>query len=99
MYDRVMREMRRAARAGRLRLTDHAADEIEAEGFTFDDVVNCILTGEVVKVQFDADRRENKYVWYGEAADEREMGLVAKFDHHQRTVVITVFWLTIEDYD
>jgi hypothetical protein len=62
MYDKILRRMRKAARAGRVRFTDHATDEMGNEDLTRDDVVNGILTGEIIEDQFDIKYQDTKYV-------------------------------------
>jgi len=45
--------MRKAVRAGQLRFTSHALDELSKDNLSPKDAVNCILTGEVIKDQYD----------------------------------------------
>ncbi len=99
MFDHILDEMRQAAQAGRIYLTEHARDEMADDGLTFRDVVQCTLTGEVVEEQYDADRNENKYVVYGESLNEEEMAVVAKLTYNKNVGVITVYRLRITDYD
>jgi hypothetical protein len=42
MYDKILREMRRAVKAGRVRFTTHAFDELDNEGLATDDAERCI---------------------------------------------------------
>jgi len=44
MFERILAEMREAARAGLVYLTEHARDEMADDGLTFRDVINCIQT-------------------------------------------------------
>jgi hypothetical protein len=69
------------------------------DGLTFQDVINCILTGEVVDCQYDLARDENKYVIYGDCMNEDEMAVVAKLTYNNNVGVITVYRLRITDYD
>jgi hypothetical protein len=48
--------MRLAVRAGRVRMTDHAVREMKADGLCYEDVVNALLTGEIVEHQYDPAR-------------------------------------------
>ena len=99
MYDKILRRMRKAARAGRVRFTDHATDEMGNEDLSRDDVVNGILTGEIMGDQFDIGYGDTKYVIYGDALDDREIGVVAKMDVYGNVAVITVYQLKITDYE
>lgn len=85
--------------AGRIRLTIHANRELKADGLAVDDVINCLLTGEIIEQQFDDDGREDKYLIYGDARNNDEMALTARLGYNKTTIVITVFRLRITDYD
>lgn len=99
MYEQVLRRMRRAVRAGRVRFTAHAFDEMGDERLTTADAINCILTGEIVEDQYDARYQQTKYVFFGDTMSGDEMGLLARFEATTRIVIITVYQLTIDDYD
>ncbi len=66
MFEQILSEMREAARAGRVYLSEHARDEMADEELTFQDVIHCILTGEIIEQQYDVRRSENKYIVYGD---------------------------------
>lgn len=99
MFSQVLAEMREAARNGQVYLTEHARDEMADDNLTFQDVINCILTGEIVEQQYDPKRDENKYVVYGDSLGEDEMAVVAKLTYNYNVGVITVYRLCISDYD
>ena len=99
MFKRILAEMRRAASAELVYLTEHARDEMADDGLTFQDVINCILTGEIVDCQYDVGRAENKYVIYGDCLGEDEMAVVAKLTYNNNVGVITVYRLRITYYD
>lgn len=99
MYAQLLTEMRDAARQGRVYLTEHARDEMADDDLTFQDVVHCILTGEIIEQQYDLKRKEYKYVIYGDCLDETEMAVVTKLTYNQGVGVITVYRLRITDYD
>lgn len=69
------------------------------EGLSRDDVVNGILTGEIVEDQFDIGYQDTKYVIYGDALDDREIGVVAKMDVYDNVAVIIAYHLKITDYE
>ena len=91
--------MREAARWGRVYLTEHTRDEMADDDLTFRDVLNCILTGEIIEQQYDLKRKEYKYVICGDSLDEAEMAVVAKLIYNQDVGVITVYRLRITDYE
>ena len=99
MLAQILNEMRDAARYGRVYLTEPARDEMADDDLTFRDVMNCILTGEIVEQQYDLKRKEYKYVIYGDSLDNAEMAVVAKLTYNQNVGVITVYRLRITDYD
>jgi hypothetical protein len=99
MYEQVLRRMRRAVKAGRVRFTSHALDEMEEDSLTAADAIHCILTGEIVEDQYDLRYDQMKYVIYGDTQDGAEMGLIARWGHPPGVVVITVYRLRINDYD
>lgn len=99
MYAQILSEMRDAARFGWVYLSEHARDEMAEDDLTFQDVINCILTGEIVEQQYDLKRKEYKYVIYGECLDEAEIAVVAKLTYNQGVGVITIYRLRITDYD
>jgi hypothetical protein len=99
MSERILAEMRKAARAGLVYLTEHAREEMADDSLTFQDVINCILTGDIVDCQRDIGRGENKYVIYGDCVSEDEMAVVAKLTYNKNVGVITVYRLRITDYD
>lgn len=99
MYDKILREMRIAAQAGRVRFTSHALDELDDDGLTTADAVNCILTGEIIEDQFDQQWEHTKYKFYGDSLAGGEIGLIARWDDRDKVIVITIFRLRIDDYE
>jgi hypothetical protein len=91
--------MRKAARAGRVVYPPYAVHAMLDDDFSREDVVNAILTGEIVEDQFDLKYNEPKFVIYGDALDGRDMGVVAKLDRYGNVGIITVYWLKVTDYD
>ena len=91
--------MRRAVKAGRVRFTVHSLDELAAESYSKADAYNCILTGEIVEDQYDVRYQQVKYNIFGDARNGDEIGLTARFDGATGIVIITVFQLTVSDYD
>lgn len=91
--------MRKAVRAGRRRFTSHALDELDEDGLITADAVNCILAGEIIEDQFDAQWGDTKYKFYGDSLAGDEIGLIARWDDRDEVVVITTFRLRIDDYE
>lgn len=60
MFDEIIRLIQEAAQARRVYLVIHANRELKADGFVYDDVINCLLTGEIGEQQFDGDWQEEK---------------------------------------
>lgn len=99
MYDKILRQMRKAAQARRIRFVPHALDELSKDNLAPKDAINCILTGEIIEDQYDNLYGEVKYVIYGDTVMGDEMALVARWDESHNVVVITIFRLRITDYD
>jgi Domain of unknown function (DUF4258) len=99
MYDEILHEMRLAVKAGRVRFTTHAFDELDNENLATDDAEHCIMTGEIVDNQYDPRYQNVKYVIYGDTMLGDEIGLIARWDNQDNIVVITVFGLKIDDYE
>ncbi len=93
MYDSVLRKMRTAVRAGRIVLTEHAFDEMAADGLLQVDLERCILTGEILERQWDGDFLEWKYVIEGDGASNEAMAVVAKLRPKDKVIVITTYLL------
>ncbi len=58
MFQQLLADMRAAANAKRVYLTEHARDELNDDGLTFQDVIHCLLTGEIVEEQYDLKRQK-----------------------------------------
>src|SRR5215468_10970770 len=99
MYDKILLEMANAARGGRVRFRSHALDEMSNDDLSPDDVINCILTGEIVEDQFDPCYQQMKFVIWGDSHDGAEMGVVARLDDYDNLIVITVFRMIVIDYE
>jgi hypothetical protein len=69
----------------------HAADEMEADGFSIFDVEHCILSGTILQRQRDARTGEWKYVVAGRSVSDEAIRTVAKLGPTGKLVIITVF--------
>ncbi|MBI1760344.1 MAG: DUF4258 domain-containing protein [Acidobacteria bacterium] len=99
MFQSLLAEMQAAARVKRIYLSEHARDELDDDGFVFQDVIQCLLTGEIVEEQYDLKRAENKYVVYGDTVAGAEMAVVVKLTDCRNVFVITGYRLRITDYE
>ena len=97
LYAHILERMRQAVAADKVYLSFHANKELKADKLKFDDVLNCILTGEIIEQQLDDG--EEKYLVYGDSCDGNEVAVVAKLSYNESTLVITVFRLRFTDYD
>lgn len=83
-------QYRRKVALGLLELTQHAKDEMEADGFGVADVKSAIYTGRVTRRQrHDAGVR--KCVVRGRARDGRTLCVVVRLTELGRLRAITVF--------
>ncbi len=99
MYEQILQQMRSAAAARRVYLVIHANRELKNDRLTYEDVIHCILTGEIIEQQIDLEYGDEKYVLYGEACNQDEMAVIAKLGYNDTAVIITVYRLKITDYD
>lgn len=99
MYEQELRQMQVAARAGSIRFVPHAVKELALDYLSPDDAVNCILTGEIVRDQYDPKYKQLKYVIYGDSLSNMEIAVIARWDDGSKVVVITVFRLRVDDYE
>ena len=97
MFDRVLRRIRRLARAGLYVMTVHGQEEMEADELTLDDVERVLLTGEIVERQKDERTGEAKYVLEDGGSSEQRTTVVAKIGPSGKLVIITVYLSTSED--
>ena len=98
-YVQILAKMCEAALAGRVFLTFHANKELKNDKLSYDDVISCILTGEIIEQQFDVERGETKYLVFGDSLSKDEMAVVARLGYNDDTVIITVYRLRITDYE
>jgi hypothetical protein len=93
MFGKVLQQMRRSVRAGKVVFTTHAYDEMNEDDLFVSDLENCILTGSVMTRQWDDDFGEWKYVIHGDSQTGEEIAVVAKLDYNHSVVIITAFRL------
>lgn len=83
----------------RLRLYDmtfHAMEEMAEDDLDISDIEQAVLTGSITRIERD-DPRGNKFVIEGFATDgETEVGVVGRFAHADRYLIITVYAITID---
>ena len=73
-------------------MTTHADEEADADDFSIFDVESAVLTGEIVQRQKETETGEWKYVISGEAADGRQIAVVAKFGTSAQILyILTVY--------
>ena len=82
-----------------MQFTLHALDELSKDNLSPKDAINCILTGEIVKDQYDELYGEVKHLIYGDTLAGDEMAVVARWNESRSVVVITIFRLRITDYE
>ncbi len=93
MYEEVLAAMRVCMQEGRASLTNHAYDEMAADGFFVFDLEQCVYTGTIVERQWDEGLEGWKYVVYGKSSDEEDIAIVTQIDRNQNLVFITTYRL------
>ena len=93
MFRRVLERMRELVRTNRYVLTLHAAEEMEADGFTVYDVERCVLSGEHVRRQRDRLSGDWKYLMEGRTISGERAMVVGRIGPTGKLIVITVYGL------
>lgn len=91
MFARVLAEMRRRARAGNLIMKPHALEELHNDGLILDDLIQAILTGQIVERQFDELFSEYKYIVEGATLEPDELIQVVVKLWQDDLVIITTY--------
>lgn len=80
-----------AIRANRIRITDHADEEAENDGLTFDEIFYSVLHGEIIE-DYQNDKPYPGCLVYGDAfAGEPIHSVWAYNEQNQWAVLITVY--------
>ena len=80
-----------AIRGGRVRVTDHADEEAEADRLSLDDVFASALRGEVIE-DYPSDRPYPSCLIYGQTPDNAPVHSVWAYnEENQWAVLITVY--------
>lgn len=91
MYEGILLRMRGCIGAGKFYISPHALVAIEQDLLTSNDVIVCILAGEIVERQKDRKPGEYKYIIAGQAEDGSEIEVVAKSHKVGDVYIITVY--------
>ena len=91
MFEHILHKMREKIRTRQYVMTFHADEEREADGLSILDVEHCILTGEIVERQKDADTAEWKYRITGSSMKGHNTEVIGKISPTGKLVIITVF--------
>lgn len=80
-----------AIRTGRVRITDHADDEAEADRLTFDEIYSSVLRGEIIE-DYRTDKPYPSCLIYGQAFSGDPIHSVWAYNIQNRwAVLITVY--------
>ncbi|MBI1764359.1 MAG: DUF4258 domain-containing protein [Acidobacteria bacterium] len=93
MFEDILKLMCEYIRDDCAELTRHAYDEMNDDDLFVFDLEQCILTGSIVKRQWDDDFQDWKYVIHGLSADGEQIATIAKLAEQQKVVFITTFRL------
>lgn len=91
LFRRNLTLFRDCIRSRQYLVSVHAAEEMRDDELTMLDVENCILTGEVIERQLDAQTDEWKYVVRGYDFGRRSVTAVVKRRPAGSMLIITVF--------
>ncbi len=91
MFERILLRIREKIRTQQYVVTIHADEEMDNDHLLWSDVEHALLTGEIIERQKDRDTNEWKYVVFGNAEDNRRIGLVTKLSPSGRVVILTVY--------
>lgn len=93
MFDRILRRVRQAVRAGHYVMTTHGHDEMRADRLTVFDVEHVLLHGAVVERQRDRNTGEWEYLVQGPTLAGADAVVVTKLGVGGKVVIITVYLL------
>ena len=80
-----------ALRKDRLRVTDHADEEAQAERITFDEIFNSVLQGEIIE-DYPKDKPYPSYLIYGQNSKREPIHSVWGYNPENKwCVLITVY--------
>lgn len=80
-----------AIQANRVRITDHADEEAEADQLSFDEIYSSVLHGEVIE-DYPTDRPYPSYLVYGRTFGDDPVHTVWAYNEENRwAVLITVY--------
>lgn len=82
--------IRRLYREEEYILSEHAEEEMQADGLERVDIENVIMNGWVDR-KLDDDPRGTRYCVVGPALDERMIEMVCRFTDSEKLVIITVY--------
>ena len=91
LYPRILRRIQKLVKEKKYIMTEHAAEEMEADDLTIFDVESAILTGKFTDRQRDSETREWKYVISGQSVAEDPVGVISKLTITDKVVIITVY--------
>jgi hypothetical protein len=94
MCRNVLERIRAAVREGRHRFSDHAVEEVHADGLHVVDAESALLTGTLHRVQTDETRWPvgPKFTVEGAACDlSTELVVVCRFDPDDQLIIITCY--------
>ena len=93
MHDGVLRRMRELVRRGDYSITDHAEEELDADGLCAPDLERIVAAGFIAGRQRDVVSGEWKYVLEGPTSSGEWVAAVAKISPSDKLVFLTVFRL------
>ena len=80
-----------AIRSGRVRITDHADEEAEADRVTFDEIYFSVLQGEIIE-DYPTDKPYPSYLIYGRTFSGDPVHSVWAYNEQNRwAVLVTVY--------
>ena len=82
-------QIRKAIREGNYLVSDHAIEEVEADGLWLREIIDVLKSGELDSTYTD-DPRGTRYVVQG-MVDDEEVDVVCRFNRDGKLVIITVY--------
>ncbi len=90
MYDDVLQKMRQSTKRLHYRITDHVSEELDKDALTAYDVEQVILTGNIIKRQFDKGWGY-KYIVRGQTAKGGLAEVAARLEKSGKVIIITAY--------
>lgn len=91
MSNRTLSKIRKRVQDGKVIVTLHAREEMDADSIKREDIENAILEGDIQEEQWDNQYGHWKYLIAGEAKDGSPIEVIVRLNLSGSVVIVTVY--------